>query len=155
MEDADLFDFVLAPVDMKTDLVPGAHAAVEHPEVDDGAAVGVVEGIEEQRPQRRLRIAAGRGQLRDDRLEELIDPDALLGRDQEGLVRVEPQVELDLLHHPLDVGGGEVDLVDDRQDLQSVLDGEVHVGQGLGLDPLAGVDQQQGALAGDQRPRTS
>ncbi len=32
-----------------------------------------------------------------------------------------------------------------------MFEGQIHVGQGLGLHPLAGVDQQQGALAGGQR----
>jgi hypothetical protein len=31
-----------------------------------------------------------------------------------------------------------------------MLQGQVEIGQGLGLDPLTGVDQQQGALAGSQ-----
>ena len=37
-------------------------------------------------------------------------------------------------------------------DLEVVLEGLVAVGQGLGLDALGGVDQQDRALAGGQRP---
>ena len=47
----------------------------------------------------------------------------------------------------------QVDLVDDRDDLEVVLDREVGVGQRLRLDALRGVDQQQRALAGGERPR--
>ena len=47
----------------------------------------------------------------------------------------------------------QVDLVDDRDDLEVVLDREVGVGQRLRLDALRGVDQQQRALARGQRPR--
>ncbi len=38
---------------------------------------------------------------------------------------------------PLGLGGGQVDLVEDRDDLVVVVDGLVDVGQGLGLDALA------------------
>ncbi len=34
-----------------------------------------------------------------------------------------------------------------------MLEGGVGVGQGLGLDPLAGIDDEDGPLAGGQRPR--
>ena len=47
----------------------------------------------------------------------------------------------------------QIDLVDDRDDLEVVLDREVGVGERLRLDALRGVDQQQRALARGQRPR--
>ena len=48
------------------------------------------------------------------------------------------------------VGGGQVDLVEHRQDLQVVLHGQVGVGQGLGLHALGGIHHQHRALAGGQ-----
>ena len=42
---------------------------------------------------------------------------------------------------------GQVDLVENRNDLQIVVDREVQVGQGLGLDPLRSIYEQNGALA--------
>ena len=47
---------------------------------------------------------------------------------------------------------GQVDLVDDRDDLEVVLDREIGVGQRLRLDALGRVDQQQRAFARGQRP---
>ena len=49
------------------------------------------------------------------------------------------------------VGGREVDLVERGDDLEVVLEGEVAVGERLGLDALGGVDEQDHALAGGQR----
>ena len=51
------------------------------------------------------------------------------------------------------LGGGQIDLVEHRDDLQVVLDGEVEVGQRLRLDALGGVDEQDRALAGGERAR--
>ena len=48
------------------------------------------------------------------------------------------------------MGGGQVDLVDNRDDLEVRLQGQVKVSQGLSLDALGGVDDQQGAFAGVQ-----
>ena len=50
----------------------------------------------------------------------------------------------------LGLGGGEVDLVDDRHDLMVVLDRLVDVGERLRLDPLRRVDDQQRAFAGGE-----
>ena len=68
---------------------------------------------------------------------------------------VEADDVLDLRAGALHVGGGQVDLVDDRDDLEVVVERQVDVGQGLGLHALGGVDHQQRALAGGQRAATS
>ena len=47
----------------------------------------------------------------------------------------------------------QVDLVDDRDDLEVVVDREIGVGQRLRLDALRRVDEQQRAFAGGQRAR--
>lgn len=52
----------------------------------------------------------------------------------------------DLLH----VRGQEVDLVDHRDDLQVVFHGQIEIGQGLGLDPLGGVDEEEDPFTGGQ-----
>ena len=51
----------------------GAQGAVAEAHQQDGAAVGVVLGVEEQRPQWLLRVALGRGQVLDDRLQQVVD----------------------------------------------------------------------------------
>ena len=48
---------------------------------------------------------------------------------------------------------GQVDLVDDRDDLEVVVDREVGVGERLRLDALRRVDDEQRALARRERPR--
>ena len=51
------------------------------------------------------------------------------------------------------VGGGQVDLVEHRDDVQVAVQRQVEVRQRLRLDALGGVDQQHRALARLQRPR--
>ena len=57
------------------------------------------------------------------------------------------------LRDRLRLGAGEVDLVDDGDDGEVGLDGEVEVGEGLRLDALRGVDDEDGALAGGEAAR--
>ena len=52
------------------------------------------------------------------------------------------------------LGGRQVDLVERGDDLEVVLEGQVAVGQRLGLDALGGVDEQDHALARGQRAAT-
>ena len=68
-------------------------------------------------------------------------------------VRIQAQLRVDLLDHPLDVRRGKIDFVDDRDDRQVVLHREVEVGERLRLDALGGVDQKQHPFAGGERPR--
>ena len=51
------------------------------------------------------------------------------------------------------VGRRQVDLVDDRDDLEVVLDREIRVGERLRLDPLRRVDDEHRALARLERAR--
>ena len=59
----------------------------------------------------------------------------------------------DLAGDPLRLGARQVDLVEDRDQLEAGLDRGVGVGDGLRLDPLGGVDDEQRALAGGERAR--
>ncbi len=52
-----------------------------------------------------------------------------------------------------DVGVRQVDLVDDRDELEALLLGEVDVGHRLRLDALRGIDDEQRAFARGQRAR--
>ncbi len=50
------------------------------------------------------------------------------------------------------LGGGQVDLVEDRNDLEVVVERLIDVGQRLGLNALARVHHEQRAFTGSQRP---
>ena len=69
------------------------------------------------------------------------------------LAGVEADDLLDLPPHLVGLRAGQIDLVDDRNDLEVVLDGEIRVGERLRLDALRRVDEQQRALARRERAR--
>ena len=54
---------------------------------------------------------------------------------------------------PLGLGRRQIDLVEHRDEFQVRVDRQIGIGQSLGLDPLAGIDHQQRALAGCERTR--
>ena len=89
----------------------------------------------------------------DDRLEDLGHAGPLFRARQNRVIAVEADDLRDLAARLFGLRARQVDLVDDRDDLQVVLDGEVGVGQRLRLDALRGVDEEQRALARGQRPR--
>ena len=137
----------------QADLHAAVHFAVEHSDQADHAFIGVVPAIEDQRP-RRLAAAVGRRRHAiDDRFEHLVDADAFLGAGQDRVRGVEPDDFFDLRARALDVGAGQVDLVDHRHDLQPVIQRHINVGQGLRFHALAGINHQQRALAGGQAAR--
>ena len=124
---------------------------VDDPEGAHDAAVLVVGGVEDQGAQRRLGVALGRRDAGDDRVEQLGHPLARLGRDAQDVLGRQAEYVLDLEGAAHRVRRRQVDLVQDRHDLEVVLEGLVAVGQRLGLDPLRGVHQEDGTLAGGQR----
>ena len=152
-EDADLQRLVVLPFGHQPDLHARPQHAVDHADDDDDAAVGVVPGVEDQRLERRVGIAGRRRQARDDRLEDLRDAGARLGAGQQRVVAVEADDVRDLAARLFGLRARQIDLVDDRDDLEAVLDREVGVGQRLRLDALRRVDEQQRAFAGGQRAR--
>jgi len=77
---------------------------------------------------------------------------ARLGRNLENLLALDADQIDNLLRHPLDIRRRQVDFIDHRNDLQPRFDCQVQVGDGLRLDALRGIDHQQRALAGGQRP---
>ncbi len=89
----------------------------------------------------------------DDRLQDLVNAGAFLGPGPHGAAGVEPDDLLNLSLGLVGLGAREIDLVDDRDDLQPIVHGEVGVGERLRLDALRGVDEEQGAFAGRQRAR--
>ena len=88
-----------------------------------------------------------------DRFQDFGDAFASLCGDGQSIVGRQTHSLLDHLAGALDVSRGQIDLVDDGNDLEPVVDGEIGVGQGLCLDPLGRVHHQQRALAGSQRAR--
>ena len=98
----------------------------------------------------------GRGDARDERLERVLDADARLGAGEHRAALfprsggLDADDLLDFLGHALRFGGGQVDLVDDGDDLVVVLDRLVDIGQRLRFHPLRRVHHQQRALARGQ-----
>ncbi len=128
------------------DAVALADDAVHDADQDDDAKVGVVPAVDQHRLERRIAVALGGRQPGDDGFEHVGDADAGLGADFDGLAGVDADDILDLGLDLFHLGGGQVDLVQDRDDFVVGVDRLIDVGQRLRLDPLGGVDDQQRAF---------
>ena len=138
------------PVGPQADFLAEPQFPIEHAQQDDYAAVRVEPGIENQRAQRRRGRTFRVGHQVNDVLQDIVHADALLGADQHGIARIEPDDGLDLFANALRFGRGQIDLVDDRDDLQVVMQREVGIRKSLRLHALGSVHHQQRAFAGLQ-----
>ena len=152
-EHADLLDAVRRPEGHEAYRVAGPQRAVEDAAADDRAAERIVFRVEHERRERLRRVSRRRRNVARDRLEYLLHAGARLSRGENRLVRVEPELGLDLFLRVLDVGGGGIDLVDDRDDREVVLERRVEVRERLGLHSLRRVDEEQHPFAGGERAR--
>jgi len=120
-------------------------------DIDDHAFVGVIIRVKNQRLQRLLRITLRRRNVVDNVLQNCFDVEAQLGRNSRGVHRRNPYYVLNFLCRFFRFGARQIDLVDDRDDLQPGVRRKIGVRQGLSLDPLGGVHHQNRALTGSQR----
>ena len=148
---ADLEDLVGRPGRHHLDALARVQVSVDHAHVGDHAAVAVVDGVEDHGPRRGIRSADRRRDALDDAVEQLLDADARLARDPHHVVGRAADEVGELLRVLLGLGRRQVDLVQHRDDLEVVLEGEVEVREGLRLDALRGVDEQDRALARGER----
>ena len=99
----------------------GAQGALHHTKIDDDAPVAIVDAIEDEGLQRGFRIALGGGNIGDDALQHLVDIDTVFGGDAGGIHGGDADDILDLVADPLGIGGRQVNLIDDGEDLQTVI----------------------------------
>ncbi len=120
---------------------------VDHTDVRDDATVRVVDGVEDHGAGRGV-LDADRGRDRgDDLVEQRLDTETGLRRDAQHVLGLAADEVRELLGKLLRLGGRQVDLVQDGDDREVVLHRQVQVGEGLRLDALGCVHQEDGALA--------
>src|SRR4029079_12413130 len=96
-EGADAVDEVGGAGGHELNLRALAEAAVDDADEDDDAEIGVVPAVHEHGLQWRRRVAPGRRDLGDDRVEDVLDADARLRGGHDRVGRVEADDFLDLL----------------------------------------------------------
>ena len=123
---------------------------LEYADMRDDAFVRVVLGIEDEGAEWAVLVTLRGRDALDQRFEDLGDSGAFLGTGEDDLVGVEADDTLQFRRNALGLGVGEVDLVQDGDELEVLVHGEVDVRERLRLDALGGVDHQEGAFAGGQ-----
>ena len=116
-------------------------------------AIGVEPRIEDERLQLIAGPPLGRRNALHHRFQHLGHAYAGLGADGQRMRSIQADGALDHLLGALDVGARQINLVDDGNDLQSIIDGDVSVGQGLRFHALRRIHHQQRAFARGQRAR--
>ena len=119
----------------------------------DHAAIGVEPGIEDQRLEPVFGRPFGRRDALDDRFQHVGHALTGLGADQDGVGGIQTDRAFDHLFGARNVGALQIDLVDDRNDFEAVIDGQIGIRQSLRFDSLRGVDDEQRAFAGRERAR--
>ena len=152
-DDAD-FDGVVCHTDAHhVKLLARFQLAVHHTDVRDDAAVGVVDGIEDECAGWRLGVAMWCGHVHDDGVEQIGDAFAGLAGHPEHILGLAPDEASDFLGVFVGFRAGQVNLVEYGDDGQVVVNRHIQVGQGLRFDALRGIHQQHRALTSRQSAR--
>ena len=133
------------------DAVTLPNRAVLHAEKDNNTFIAVVERVENERLQRSLFVAARRRQLLHDGLQHLIHIETgLRGNARRGLCLDTDDI-LDFRRDLIGLRARQIHLVDDRNDLEVVIQRHVDICERLRLYSLGGIDHKHRAVAGRER----
>ena len=149
--DTDLQHLVLRMARHETDPISDRNASLFDADKRDDTAVWIVQRIEHQRLQRRMDIPFRRRHHGDDRFQDISYVPSALGGDHRRIAAVQTDDVLDLLFDDVRLCAGQIDLVDDRDDLQVIVKSEIDIGQRLRLHALCRIHDQDRTLTGCQR----
>ena len=145
-------DIVLIAHGHETNPHPLVQCAVDDANQQCNTHIGVEPGVKDEGAYRCLRIPDGCRHFLHDALQKLGDPRSLFGGDAQHVLRREPDHFFDLVRDAFRIRCRQIDLVEHRDDLEIRVHGEVRIGEGLRLDALGGVHDEDRTLTGVQGP---
>ena len=119
---------------------------VDHTNIGDDSAIGVVDGVEDHRASRAVGVADRCRHELDHFVEQLLDPDTGLAGYTQYVTGFAADDVRDLGGVAVRVRGRQVDLVQYRDDRQLFVERQIEICQCLSFDALRGVDQQNRTL---------
>ena len=146
-QDADFVGSVFPAGGHEFHEVAFVNGAVEDAEVRDDATERVEHRVEDHGLERLLHVALGRRDAFNHRFEDGFDAQACFSAGGQDVLHVTSDEVDDLLAHHFRICRIQVHLVEHRNDLQVVLQRQIQVADGLCLNALGGVHNQQGAFA--------
>ena len=149
-EKAHFLDFAFQTGAEKFHPVAPAETARHHAHINHHPAVRVVSGVKNQRTGAAVAFFRRRDAV-DHRFKKFRNPFAGLTGNEQSFFAGDRQNFFHLFIAEFKVRCGQVDLVDQRNDVQIFLERQIDVGNGLRLHALRGVDQKQRAFASAQR----
>ena len=152
MQIAHLHDAVSGAGGHHADLLASGNGAIDHAQVDDDAAIGVILAVEDQRAQRSAAVAFGGRNPTDNILQHGGDIDAVFGGDLRRIHGGQANHILNFMLDALGVRRRQVNLIDHRKYLKTGIDGQIGVSQCLSLHALSCVHNQHRAFTGGQGP---
>ena len=130
-----------------------AQTALHNTHVQHYALVGIKLGVKHQRLKRCGRISLRRRHAGNNRLQHILNAQAGLSTAQHRIRCIYADNVLNFLFYMLRVGARQVNFVDNGNNLQIIIQRQIHVRQGLRLNALGRVNNQQRTLARSQRTR--
>ena len=125
----------------------GTQLAIDHTNVGDDAAVGVVDGVEDQRTRGSFRIAGWCRNVGNNAVEQFGHAFTGFTGHAQHFGRIAADQACDFLGMLVWFRAGKIDFVQYRNDGQIMVDGHIQVRQGLRFDALRRVDKQHCAFA--------
>ena len=148
---ADFISVILLARSDELHVVTLTDLTIHHLEVSDDTAEGVEDRVKDQALQRSFGIALRSRDALDDCTEDVIDTQARLTAGTNDLLTLAAKELDDLILDLFGHSAWQVDLIDDRYDLEVMLESHIEIRNRLCLNTLSCVDDKQCAFACSDR----
>ena len=145
-EYTNLFAKKIAMARHQQNAVFGLEHAVHHTYQHHDAHVIIEPGVDDQCFEGSIGIPLRRRNAGDDRLQNILNANPRLCTATNGVFGFDPDHILNFTNRLFRVRVGQINFVQNRNDIDALLNSRVAVGDGLCLHALAGIDHQQSAL---------
>ena len=133
------------------DLIALANAAIDDAHEGDDTAIWVEIGVEDKGPERCVSVALGSRNVVHDGFKKVVNTHPRFRRAENCVFSWDGQTVFDFRFDALRFGGGKIDFVDERDDLEVSVHRHHGISNGLSLDALRSIDYQDGAVACGKR----
>ena len=118
------------------------HTALKNPTAYKGTPKRIVVRVKNKGLESVLRTTPRRGYLLRDRFQYSVDTSPFLSRTQNGQIRIQGKLGLDLFLNPIYICRRQIDLVDNRDNGEVMLHRRVKIGHSLSLNALGGINKE-------------
>ncbi len=149
-EITDFYNFCSKSGRHHTDLRSFFNTAIHNTAENDNSLICIIDRVKDQRLQRSLYVSLRSRNLRNDLFQNFFNIQSCLSRNSRGIMSFQTDHIFDLIHNTIRLCTRKIDLIDDRKNIQIMIQCQINIRQCLCFDSLRRIHNQDRAITGSK-----